>query len=661
MRETTQAVPTRLVHVVGTGLLAERIAAALNERDADVRSANELAEHEPIADAIVVTASDGWTLDGYPAVRRACAAAGARWLPVRAELGQIVLGPSELPGTPGCVNCAEVRRWLARPDQVGYETVRQRHAATLAARPSSWLTGLAAELTATLVADEVCAPDGGSGPARTRNALVCLDLDTLEIATHPFLPDPSCQLCGDLPTDSAALAELTLQPRPKPEPDTLRTRNIADRWERVERTYVDSECGLVQPVKYGSEGGLVTAYTMTGGRDGSPEFGFGRTPSYRDSRQVAILETLERYGGTRPGGKRTVLHASYAEVAQHAIDPRTLGLYPAERIAEGIPYQGFTEDARCAWVWGYSFARSEPVLVPEAYAYYRVRHLDPENPPFAYECSNGSALGNCLEEAVLHGILEVVERDAFLMTWYARLPAARIDLESAQDRTIPLLAEMIRAELGYEIHAFDITMEHRIPTVWVMAVDPEDDNVRPKVLSAAGSHLRAERALVRALSELGPMLATFNNLYPDQRERVRAMVDNPSLVRTMEEHHHLYGNPDVFSRLDFLTGSETVRQVSEMPEVAPSRDLTTDVRELAGRHLDEGMDLIVVDQTTPEHRECGLSCAKAIIPGMLPMTFGYDFRRVDGLPRLYEVPYRLGYVDRPLRASDINPHPHPFP
>jgi ribosomal protein S12 methylthiotransferase accessory factor len=68
--------------------------------------------------------------------------------------------------------------------------------------------------------------------------------------------------------------------------------------------------------------------------------------------------------------------------------------------------------------------------------------------------------------------------------------------------------------------------------------------------------------------------------------------------------------------------------------------------------------VIVVDQTTPEHQAGGFSCVKVIIPGTLPMTFGHDVRRVDGLPRLFDVPRRLG---KRLRAQDVNPDPHPFP
>ena len=67
------------------------------------------------------------------------------------------------------------------------------------------------------------------------------------------------------------------------------------------------------------------------------------------------------------------------------------------------------------WVWGYSFLQERPILVPELLAYYSLGYGE----GFVYETSNGCALGGSLEEAIFHAILEVVERDSFLLTWYA--------------------------------------------------------------------------------------------------------------------------------------------------------------------------------------------------------------------------------------------------
>ena len=73
------------------------------------------------------------------------------------------------------------------------------------------------------------------------------------------------------------------------------------------------------------------------------------------------------------------------------------------------------------------------------------------------------------------------------------------------------------------------------------------------------------------------------------------------------------------------------------------------------------LDVIVVDQTTPEMIRNGLYCVKVLIPGMLPMTFGHHLTRVTGLERVLRVPMELGYTKQPLTLEQLNPYPHPFP
>ncbi|MCA2225173.1 TOMM precursor leader peptide-binding protein [Nonomuraea aurantiaca] len=645
------------IAVLGEGLLVESIVAALSGSGSSV---SPLLTSGAVA---AVVAHDRWDLSGYAEVRAAAAAAGVPWLPVRAELGRVVLGPLEESGLPGCVDCGEFRRRLAHLQPDGHETVWREQGATLSALPSAWLTGLSADLAATLVVAEI-ARLANRETARTRSAFVYVDLETLAVEPHPFLPDPLCDTCGTLPPDDRSRADISLRSRPKPAPDVYRLRSMTGEVDTLKARYVDGESGLIRSVLKSTEGGIVVAAAPMGLRQGSTEYGFGRTRNYQGSQVTAMLETLERHGGMEPGGKRTTVSASYAEIGRDAIDPRTLGLYPAERHRiPGFPYRPFDEEQVCRWVWGYSFARCAPVLVPETYAYYRARHHDAGRPPFVQEVSNGCALGGSLEEAVFHGILEVAERDAFMMTWYARMPVPRIDVTAARDSMIPLIIEAIEAETGYQVMLFDTTLEQGIPCVWAMAVDPGDDEKRPKAACSAGAHPVPERAIENALNELGPLLADLIKRYPDHVDETGRMVDDSSLVKEMEDHRLLYGDHRTYDRLRFLTQTPRRRHIDDLP-VPPglrNADLRDDLIELVNRYLGTGLDVIVVDQTTPEHEVSELACVKVVIPGTLPVTFGHDYRRVDGLPRLYEVPYRLGYRDRPLEPQDVNPHPHAFP
>ncbi|MET7345204.1 TOMM precursor leader peptide-binding protein [Streptomyces sp. NPDC087866] len=639
--------PLPSVRVVGEGVLRTAVDAALR------KSAS------PAADlSAVVVVSDAWEPD--PVAR--AGALSVPLLPIGTELGHVVIGPLTTPGTPGCWTCAELRRDRNHP---GRAAVRARHGDALASRPSSALNGFAADAVGALAAAEIAALSGGGAP-RTRGAFLRVALADLTVRTHRVLADPLCPRCGVLPDDTAKRATIVPEPRPKPHPGAFRLRSAGHEHRSLLAHFVDPESGLIAEVRTGDEGGLPVARAPLAMRGTTAEeAGWGRSDTYRASELTAVLEAVERWGGLQAGGRRTTVRGSYRALREGAVHPPSLGLYGAERYAEpGFPFVPFDEDLELRWVWAHSFARGRPVLVPETYAYYGAHVLHRDEPRLAYEISNGCALGSCREEAILYGLLEVAERDAFLMAWYARRPLPRVDLASAADPRVRLLAAHLEEETDRTVTVLDTTVEQGIPCVWAIAVDRTDDPGRARALCAGGSHIDPERAVLNALCELGPILASVDRTYPGQRARVSEMAGDSGLVRTMGDHSLLYADASVFSRLEFLFASgrsvTLPAMVRRSVPVSPT-DLTEDVLRTVGRYLDTGLDVLVVDQTTPEQEGAGLSCVKVIVPGTLPMTFGHGMRRVEGLPRLFDVPRLLGDPAPPSSGGDLNPFPHPFP
>jgi ribosomal protein S12 methylthiotransferase accessory factor len=95
--------------------------------------------------------------------------------------------------------------------------------------------------------------------------------------------------------------------------------------------------------------------------------GGGRTWDYRTSAAVAVLEALERYAGSNPAGKRTVVRAAMADLEEPVLDPRRLGVHEDE-LYDRMPhsYRPFTEESVCNWVWGYSLTAGHSATTPAA-------------------------------------------------------------------------------------------------------------------------------------------------------------------------------------------------------------------------------------------------------------------------------------------------------
>ena len=88
-------------------------------------------------------------------------------------------------------------------------------------------------------------------------------------------------------------------------------------------------------------------------------------------------------------------------------------------------------------------------------------------------------------------------------------------------------------------------------------------------------------------------------------------------------------------------------------------DLMAELREQIDKVLAVAEDVIVVDQGFEQLAEHGLSCAKVLVPGLLPMTFGHQYRRVS-LARLDKAA-RHAQAKPVMSLADINPFPHNFP
>ena len=599
--------------------------------------ADAIAERPPL---MLVVAHDGWDTSDWAATH----GKGEPWVPVWTELDRAVIGPLVYPGEHGCVWC--VQKWRASAPQRDQWTVEPR-----ADEPSRWLSGFAADAVRELL---------HSGVAR--DTIWYLDLRDLSLTRHTFLPDPLCPVCGELPEDTAARATILPLPRPKPSLCATRVGELSE--SLLTELYVDADTGVVAPPSGLRDSLLPLAEAVLAEYTYQGEAGFGRGRDFLSCRTTAVAEAMERLGGQWPWSKRTTVRGSYAALADDALDPRLLGLFPPERYADDEQYQPFTEDAVVNWVWAYSFREARPVLVPETHAYYRTNWQPDasQDKPFTFEISNGCALGGCLEEAILHGILEIVERDAFLMTWYAKLPLPEVELAAAPDPRIRLVAERIQ-RTGYRLRVFDMTLAEAMPAFWVLAQDTTPSDDRPRVVCTSGSALDPVAAVLTALGELAPIIEQEVRRFPAEAQRARQLTADPALVRIMTDHSLASATAEAVDRFSFLLdGDRTIGwdQIGrgQWPWHA---DLTDDLIEAIDRMLAGGMDVVVVNQTSTLHEAAGLHCVKVIAPGALSMTFGHRNRRTTNIPRLLAVPHQLGYAPRPLTAADLNPHPHPFP
>ncbi len=147
-----------------------------------------------------------------------------------------------------------------------------------------------------------------------------------------------------------------------------------------------------------------------------------------------IGEFVERYLAClaffRDFMRGRILYAS-AEHWEHEgrdhLGPDTIHLFAPEQYElPEFPFRPFTRKTVLGWVQGVTLL-GKPILVP-AQLVYMLHHRCEEEEVVTYPTSGGLSFRPTRDEAILHGILEILERDAVNLFWVSRIPAGRVEL-----------------------------------------------------------------------------------------------------------------------------------------------------------------------------------------------------------------------------------------
>ena len=259
--------------------------------------------------------------------------------------------------------------------------------------------------------------------------------------------------------------------------------------------------------------------------------------------------------------------------------------------------------------------------------------------PISTGLATGPDRGRCIEK----GLLEILERDALMIVWYARLSTPRLDPESCRGvsphvdalldaprfRSEPLVPQRLdpRRRRAHR-QRFAHRRRRPTPTSFGIAVDPDPVNALRLALE--------EALLTRVLVN---------------RTKLPEPPSDYSSIRTLRDHLFAHAASSTLrDRMRFLT--------DEGPEISFAAWCSRGTSCPASQALQAaGHEAFWVDVTPPDIAEQGLWTTRAIVPGMQPLDNDQRHCFLGGR-RLTEVPAAMG---RLVTLASLNTDPHPFP
>jgi ribosomal protein S12 methylthiotransferase accessory factor len=359
----------------------------------------------------------------------------------------------------------------------------------------------------------------------------------------------------------------------------------------------------------------------------------------------ALCEAVERYSGEFTGGELRVTRAFQDWKEGEAYHPNDIMLYSTRQYAEreawnkkdsrfNLVPEPLPENVPIDWTPLWSLTAQRHRYLPTQLVYYRARASEGNNTWYAMGCSNGNAAGNTLEEAILQGFLELVERDAMALWWYNRLRKPGVSVETFGEPYLLDLAEHYRQHYQRVTWALDLTSDLGIPVF--VAVSKMMEGKEERLLFGLGCHLDARIALQRAFGEMNQMLGMA-----DTGEGGELLLEDRETLEwlrhaTVANQPHMAANPD-----------QPLKRLGDYP-IQHSGEFLQDINHCRSIIEAQGMEMLVLDQTRADVR---MPVVKVVVPGLRH----FWARFAPG--RLYDVPVKMGWLEKPLREDELNPIP----
>lgn len=384
--------------------------------------------------------------------------------------------------------------------------------------------------------------------------------------------------------------------------------------------------------------------------------GFGEHVS--EALSQAFGEYLERYFLSlyRKRDLKLATPEELAAARKHFVHPSCFaGTSREQRAALG---SGHVETTRFAWTRATHLQSGNKIFLPAQHVYWTYMR-ERNEPPLKDITTNGAAGWFTKDGAVLRGLCELVQRDAFMIFWMNKLTPPKIDPASIPNEAFQELYEKTR-RYQFDVHCLDFTADTKVPTFGVVLVDQHDHYPHQTLgLSTNPDPIRAlQNAFEESWSIYYWMRKTEPVIIPETYIPFSDATINPqkraALFATKQNKHHytflLEGKPKCFDAKKWVAYPQ-----EEKEQLAAIIDHVASLSPRDNKN-DEAYQTYVYLADAPILKNIGYYAAQVIVPALIPLHINEHMASCLG-ERFALVPERLGYA----AAKALNTSPQPFP
>lgn len=373
----------------------------------------------------------------------------------------------------------------------------------------------------------------------------------------------------------------------------------------------------------------------------------------------AVFEFAELYSLTH-FNKRNFVKSEYREV-KNVIPFQDLYLPFLNRKKYVI-----SEKDKFYFTKGFDLLRNKKIFIPSQLIYLYF----PEN--FGEKVirepnSNGSSARPSLKEALIHGILEVIERDAFFIYYLNNSLGQLLKIDSAVNEKLADLLRMLK-NYKFETYLFYLPTDFRVLNICALIIDKS--GVGPMVSVGSSSGFDLEKLISKALVEALQVMGWSRNIVAFEQNKILYNKRfNNVLIKNVETRaFYWYFLNKLHIIYDLINNSKKIFQkpvyFSKLNKEFKKISLQfTSPKYMLSYLLESAVKLskdIYFSETTHFRlRKYGIRSVKIVMPKLQPIYLNEDYRQIN-FSRVCNLLFELGITNNPSSYSQINKVPHFF-
>jgi|GEM_PF-6070167 len=354
----------------------------------------------------------------------------------------------------------------------------------------------------------------------------------------------------------------------------------------------------------------------------------------------ACYEVIERYFTVNTEKDLQLFSLAIDDIInkkEHYLDPNDIikegsVMNPKDKVNK-IAYS-----QKIDWVKGAYLANKRLVWIPAFMVIPNYRDFNGNR--FFRVMSCGVSIGNTRPKAIINGIMELIERDAALLSWFGDKKPLLIDTSDTKNKNIKKIINNIKAD-GKDIRVFLTTTNIKIPSTFAVIFNHSRPNHNVAFGLAAEPEL--EKAILKSIEEALMITNTAESINFDKKKKkqnIKNLID-----------HILFC---FYTKIAWQFVSKLIQQKPLSIEKINNKIKfikNYSVDNLAPYLKSKNIELILLEFKNEFLKKNNLYMARIIARGLCPMFVGKK------LPRTIEDIIRKRLAVSKLIKLNNNPHP----